>query len=201
MSETFSEADLEPSDEERRAERRALVDRAAAIVAAIAAGFVPGGLVALGACAAPFVFRMTPAPMSGNAMGAAFARFDRIALACAGLALLSEIVRTAVGRRRARSGLARGRRLAAIALAGSIAYGGMYITPAILELHRAGVTRSAPGAGARLEAIHQRAGTLGKLEALLAASLVALHILTLPRPRPGDDEDDASAPLPPGPRQ
>lgn len=200
MNDTFTAADLEPSEEDRRAARRALVDRVAAICAAVAAGFIPGGLVALGACAAPFVFRMTPAPMSGDAMGAAFARFDRIALACAGVVLLSEIVRTAVGRARARAPLARIRRLAAVGLAGAIAYGGMVVSPAILELHRSGVSRNVGEAGTRLEAVHQRASTLGKVEALLAAGLVAMHILTLPRPRPEDDEDEASAPLPPGPR-
>lgn len=200
MSDTFTAADLEPSDEERQRARRALVDRVAAILAAIAAGFVPGGLVALGACAAPFVFRMTPAPMSGDAMGAAFARFDRIALGCAGVVLLAEIARTYVGRARARTPLARVRRLAAVALAGAIAYGGMVVSPAILELHRTGVSRNVGEAGARLEAVHQRASTLGKVEALLAAALVAMHVLTLPRPRPDDDEEEAAAPLPPGPR-
>ncbi len=203
MSDTFTAADLEPSSGERRAARRATVDRVAAIMAAIAAGFVPGGLVALGACAAPFVFRMTPAPMSGDAMGAAFARFDRIALACAGVVLLAEIVRTYVGGVRARTPLARVRRLAAVALAAAIAYGGTYVSPAILELHRSGAARNVGEAGAQLEAIHQRASTLGKVEALLAAGLVALHIVTLGRPRPEDDDDDegdAAAPLPPGPR-
>jgi len=201
VSETFSAADLEPSDKERRAGRRALADRLAAIFAAIAAGFVPGGLVALGACAAPFVFRMTPAPMSGDAMGAAFARFDRIALACAGVVLLAEIVRTYVGGARARTPIARVRRFAAVGLAAAIAYGGMFVSPAILELHRSGVSRSVGEAGSRLEAVHERASALGKVEALLAAALVALHIVTLPRGRPEDeDEDDVAAPLAPGPR-
>ena len=57
--------------------------RLAAAVGALAAGVWVGGMVALGACAAPFVFRMTPAPYSGDAMGAAFARFDQIALGAA----------------------------------------------------------------------------------------------------------------------
>lgn len=201
MNDTFTAADLEPSDADRRAARRAGVDRGAAILAAVAAGFIPGGLVALGACAAPFVFRMTPAPMSGDAMGAAFARFDRIALGCAGVVLLAEIARTFVGRARARKPLARVRRLAAVALAGTVAYMGMVVSPSIIELHRTGAQRSVGDAGARLEAVHQRASTLGKVEALLAIGLVAMHVLTLPRPRPEDDEDDeAPAPLAPGPR-
>ena len=50
--------------------------------------------MALGACAAPLVFEMTPAPFSGDAMGAAFARFDQIALGAAVVLLGAEVART-----------------------------------------------------------------------------------------------------------
>lgn len=202
MSETFTEADLEPSDDERRAAGRQRADRIAACVAAVAAGVLPGGLVALGACAAPFVFRLTPAPWSGDAMGAAFARFDRIALACVGAVLFAEIVRTWLARRRrSRQMLPRVRRIAAVLLAGAVAYQGMVVTPAIMGLHRAGAERGVGDAGQRLESVHARASALGRAEAALAIAVVVLHILTLSRPRPEDeDEDDAPAPLPPGPR-
>ncbi len=204
MSETFSEADLEPSDDERRAASRQRTDRVAACFAAVAAGVLPGGLVALGACAAPFVFRLTPAPYSGDAMGAAFARFDRIALACVGVVLFAEIVRTWLARRRrARQMLPRARRIAAVLLAGAVAYQGMVVTPAIMGLHRGGAERGVGDAGQRLEAIHARASGLGRAEAALAIAVVVLNVLTLSRPRPeddDDDDDDAPAPLPPGPR-
>jgi hypothetical protein len=201
MSETFSEADLEPTDEERRAGRRQQADRAAACVAAVAAGVVPGGLVALGACAAPFVFRLTPAPWSGHAMGAAFSRWDRVALGCAAVVLLAEIVRTYLARRKARRPAARVRRMAGVLLAGAIAYQGMVVTPAIVDLHAGGAERGVGDAGQRLEAIHDRASVVGRVQAALAVLVVVLHVLTLSRPRPEDEDDDeAAAPLPPGPR-
>src|SRR5690349_17847506 len=106
----FTEADLAPSPEELRATRRALADRIAASVAALSAGIWIGGMLALGACAAPFVFRMTPAPFSGDAMGAAFARFDRIAIGASVLILGAEVIRTMVSGRRARTLAARIRR-------------------------------------------------------------------------------------------
>src|SRR5580693_6128021 len=90
----FSASDLEPDTEEVQATRRALVERVATTVAVLAAGVWVGGMTALGACAAPFVFRLTPAPYSGDAMGAAFARFDQIALGAAALLLGAEVTRT-----------------------------------------------------------------------------------------------------------
>ena len=58
--ERFTEADLQPSEEDRRARARDLVDRIAATVAVVCAGSLFGGLVALGACAAPIVFAKVP---------------------------------------------------------------------------------------------------------------------------------------------
>ena len=69
MSETFSESDLEPSAEETASKRREVAERAAVVVAVLSAGLIVGGMLALGACAAPMVFQLTPAPFSGNAMG------------------------------------------------------------------------------------------------------------------------------------
>jgi hypothetical protein len=194
----FSEADLQPTPEERRANFCILLDRGAAALAALAAGVWAGGMVALGACAAPFVFALTPAPFSGDAMGAAFARFDGIALGAAVLVLGAEVARTWVAGTRGRSLFARARRIAAIAAAVAAAHVGLSLTPAILELHQAGVRRGVGAEGARLDEIHRRAEALGKVEVALAAALVVLHVLTLPARRPEDD-DDAPAPLPPGP--
>lgn len=199
----FTEADLEPSPEERRAARRALVDRVAASVAVLAAGATIGGMVALGACAAPFVFRMTPAPFSGEAMGAAFARFDQIALGAAVVLLGAEVARTWAAGRRGRTLAARARRMAAMLLAGAAALMGLTITPKINDLHRAGARRGEGEQGVVLEALHRRAELIGRAEVLLGAAVVVLHIFTLGARRPEDDEDDedeAFAPLPPGPR-
>jgi uncharacterized membrane protein len=202
MSEQFTAADLAPSPDERNAHRRALLERAAAATAVIAAGVWMGGMIALGACAAPFVFRLTPAPFSGDAMGAAFARFDQIAIGASAVILGSEVVRTVVARRRGRALTARIRRFIAIGLACAATYLGLVVTPRIQELHRAGAVRNQGAGGQELNRIHRQAELLGRLEVALGCVLIVLHIFTLPAHRPEeseDDEEDAPAPLPPGP--
>jgi putative copper export protein len=194
----FSAADLGPSDEERRAARRALADRVAAALATLAAGIWVGGMVALGACAAPFVFKLTPAPFSGEAMGAAFSRFDSIALGAAVVILGCEVVRTwAAGRRRTIA--SRIRRVVAIVMAASAAYIGLALTPQIMAMHRAGVSRNRGEQGVELERIHKRAEMFGKIEVVLGAALVGLHVFTLGARRPEDEDDEALVPSPPGP--
>ncbi len=204
MSENrFSAADLEPSDDERRADLRALADRVAAAVAVLAAGAWVGGMVALGACAAPMVFRIVPAPFSGDAMGAAFARFDQIALGAAVVLLGAEVARTWAAGARARTVAARVRRFAAVLIAAGAAYGGLSLTPHILALHRAGAQRGVGPDGAELDRTHKTAELVGKVETGLGALLVVLHVFTLAAPRPGEDdgEDSYTAPAPPGPSE
>ena len=202
MSESrFSAADLEPSDDDRRAILRAQVDRVAATFAVLAAGVSVGGMVALGACAAPFVFSLTPAPHSGYAMGSAFARFDHIALGAAVVLLAAEVARTWAAGGRARLVPARVRRIAAFVMAACAAYIGLVLTPQINDLHRSGVKRGVGAAGVVLETIHHRAELVGKIETGLGVALIALHVFTLALRRPEDDDDDYAEPLPPGPRE
>ncbi|AUX26644.1 hypothetical protein SOCEGT47_072140 [Sorangium cellulosum] len=198
----FSEADLAPSPEERAASRRHLIDRVAASAAALAAGAWAGGMVALGACAAPFVFRLAPAPFSGDAMSAAFARFDQLALGAAVILLGAEVARTWAAGRRGASGAARVRRALAMVMAGCAAYVGLALTPRITELHREGARRGEGALGVELERVHRHAELAGRAEVFLGATLVVLHVFTLGARRPEDDDEDdeAVAPLPPGPR-
>jgi hypothetical protein len=196
----FSAADLEPGPEEKRAARADAADRVAAALAVLAAGVIVGGMVALGACAAPFVFRLTPPPFNGDAMAAAFARFDRIAIALSALLLACEVVRTFVGGRRGRTLGARARRLSGVLLAMAVAYVATTLTPRIAELHKGGASRGVGDAGQELDRVHKRAEAVGKAEVGLAVALVLLHVLTLRARRPADDDDlDAPAPAPPGP--
>lgn len=199
MSDTFSEADLEPSPATRSARRRDLIDRGAGTVGAIAAGTIAGGMLALGACAAPAVFKLAPAPFSGNAMGDAFARFDRVAIGAACIALAAEVVRTFLARG-SRPGLAaRIRRLVGIALASCVALMGLSLSPSIIDLHLQGAQRGEGELGAKLDAIHKRAETVGKLEVALGFALVGLHLFTVRQGKPEDDDEKALGPLPPGP--
>jgi len=196
--ERFTAADLEPTGREKAAILRGHVDRGAAIVAVLALGVVVGGLLALGACAAPFVFRMVPAPDSGNAMGAAFARFDQVSIGAAVVLLAAEIARTWAAGARARQALARVRRILAFFMAACAVYIGLGLTPHINALHHEGVQRFVGPRGAELEAVHRLAELVGKAEMALGVALVALHVLTIPARRPEDDEDDDAEPLPPG---
>lgn len=204
MNETrFTAADLEPSDEEKQAARRLAVDRTAATLGALAAGIWVGGMIALGVCAAPFVFRMTPDPFSGDAMGAAFARFDQIALGAAVVLLGAEVARTWASGPGGRGILPRVRRMTAFAMAACAAYIGLSLTPRISELHRSGVRRGFGPEGEVLEQVHKRAEAIGKAEVVLGVALVALHVFTLRARRPEDDLEDldpSPGPLPPGPR-
>lgn len=202
MSDTFTEADLAPDPEEQSAARRAIAERAAATVAVLATGIYLGGLVALGACAAPMVFRITPAPFSGDAMGLAFARFDQIAIGASVLALGSEVVRTWAAGPRGRTLGPRLRRLCAIAMAAATAYVGLSLTPRINELHHQGVRRGEGPQGQLLDVTHRQAELVGKVGMVFGLGLVVLHVFTLRVRRPEDEDDeDAPAPLPPGPRQ
>ncbi len=196
----FTAADLEPSDDDKRAARRALVDRVAASVAVLVTGVWIGGMIALGACAAPFVFEMTPAPMSGYAMGAAFARFDQIAIGAAVVLLGAEVARTLVAGRRSRTLAARARRLAAVLMALGAVYTGLRITPRITTLHHEGARRGLGEGGAELERIHRSAELIGKAVTLAGVVVITLHVFTLGLKKPEEDDDDAPGPLPPGPR-
>lgn len=194
----FSEEDLAPSEDDLRAARLSTIERAATAVAVLAAGVLVGGMVALGACAAPFVFQLTPAPFSGDAMGAAFARFDQIAIGAAVIVLGCEVVRTWIGRRDPRTVWPRIRRVAAILLAICAAYIGAILSPRINDLHKAGVRRGEGAQGQELEATHQRAETVGKTEVVLGVVVVLLHVMTLRTRRAEDDEDWGPSPAPPG---
>lgn len=197
MSETFSEADLAPSAEERRAKVALYADRAASTVAVLSTAAIVGGLVAMGACAAPFVFKLTPAPQNGDAMGAAFARFDRIAIGACLALLAAEGVRTFIARNLPRSAIARVRRLVSIGFSACVVYVAATITPAILDLHHAGAIRGEGDQGARLAELHGRAELAGKVEAVLGLLIVTLHVFT-PKRRPEDEDYFVAAPGAPG---
>lgn len=203
-NETFSEADLAPPEWEVRARRRARIDRGATFVAVLALGLWSGGLISLGVCAAPMVFGMTPYPYSADAMGAAFARFDSIAIGCAVFALGAEAVRTYLELgRRGRPGelrLGRVRRMAAVVAAGLAILSGTSFTPEILRLHHAGVRRNVGAEGARLEVVHKRTEAVAKLILALAVVAMALHVGTARSARDEEEDEVAPAPLPPGPR-
>lgn len=149
------------------------VDLAGAIAGVLAASLWLGGLLALGAIAAPIVFQVVPAPTSGDAMTQVFARFDRVALACAAIVGVAEAVRARAG------GVARldvARIASAVVATGCAFVIAVQISPTIAALHVDGAIRGIGPLGEQLDRAHDWATRLGKVEALALAILVALHV-------------------------
>ena len=157
--------------------------RVLSAVASLAIALWLGGLVALGALAAPVVFAIVPLPTSADAMTVVFRRFDLLAMACAAVALGCEagggFVR-ALGRSPG-SGGDRARfvdhaRVAATALAAAAAaVEGASVSPRIAALHAGGAIRGVSDAGRELARLHDLAELLGKSEVVLLALVVALR--------------------------
>ena len=153
-------------------------ERAATVVAVMALAVWMGGLVVLGACAAPIVFKMVPAPTSGEAMGAVFRRFDLFAIASAVIVLGCEAVRIWV-RDGAATTAERLRGLLAVTAAGAAIYGGVELSPSIVALHVAGAVRGFGESGVKLERLHDLAEAVAKVEVSVGFILLALHVTTL----------------------
>ncbi|HEY3593880.1 MAG TPA: DUF4149 domain-containing protein, partial [Polyangiaceae bacterium] len=141
--------------------------RVAAIVAVVALALWIGGLVALGAFAAPLVFGRVPAPWSGDAMGAVFRRFDALAMTSAVIVLACEALRlwaAPIARSGPPSVRDRARGLFAIVASLAAIYSGAAVSPKIVALHAAGAVRGVAEAGIELERLHRIAETMGKIE-------------------------------------
>lgn len=144
-----------------------------ATVEILAIAFWAGGLGVLGAIVAPTIFGVVPAPTSADAMTLVFRRFDRVAMACAAVALLGE---ASLALRSGKPSRTDAVRVAIVALAAALAIGqGVWLSPAIEALHREGTIRGQGPAGVELDRTHRiaEAGGKGQL-ALLVASLVLI---------------------------
>jgi uncharacterized membrane protein len=157
-----------------------LREQRAATVAVMALAIWIGGLVALGACAAPLVFKIVPAPTSGAAMGAVFRRFDVIAISCAVVVLGCEAVRIWV-REGSATNAERLRGLLAVIAAGAAIYGGVELSPSIVALHAAGAVRGFGENGVALDRIHDLAEVVAQVEVTVGFFLLALQVATLTR--------------------
>jgi hypothetical protein len=152
--------------------------RVVSVVALLAIAVWLGGLVALGALAAPVVFSIVSLPTAADAMTVVFRRFDLVAMTCAALILVSEATR-ALGGRLGRIDVARVA-VCAVAAAAAVVEG-TQVSPRIAELHAAGVSRGLSAAGLELAHLHGLAELLGKAQVLLLGLAVALHVAALSR--------------------
>jgi hypothetical protein len=151
-----------------------IVRLVAASLALLAAGVWLGGLLVLGAIVAPVVFREVPAPSSADAMVIVFTTFDKLAMTCAAVIAVAEVVRfrTDPPKTIARIDVVR---LATLAVAGALAVvQGVWLSPAIVSLHRDGAVRGLGPLGERLDRIHAWSETCGKTESVLLIALVVL---------------------------
>lgn len=146
------------------------------ILALVSIALWVGGMIALGAIVAPVVFNMVPSPTSADAMTVVFRRFDKVAVACIVTVLLTEAVQAIVRRPLGRIDVAR---MTLTVLGGAlVVWQATVISPEIEALHVAGAIRGLGEAGLRLEATHKLAELGGKLQALCAVVLIALHVMT-----------------------
>jgi len=149
--------------------------------AILALGTWVGGMLALGAIAAPVVFGMVPAPTSADAMTVVFRTFDKLAVGCVVVALAVEAALAAMKDRKVtRVDVARGV-LTMLAAACAIVTAS-FVSPRIEALHRSGAIRGFGPPGEELNAIHTMAERLGKAGLVLAIAIIALHVASLGRP-------------------
>jgi uncharacterized membrane protein len=153
------------------------VRHTSSIVALLAAAVWLGGLVALGAVAAPIVFSRVSLPQSADAMSAVFRRFDAVAMTCAGLVMATEVARRLAGPRFAR--LDHARALTSLLAAVIAVIEGGSVSPRIAALHAAGAVRGANAAGLELARLHDLAEAFAKAEVTLLAVAIVLHVLSL----------------------
>lgn len=140
-----------------------------------------GGLTILGAIVAPVIFRNVPTPSAADAMTLVFRRFDKIAMACAGIVLAVEAWRSfsRVDGPRTKLDVAR---IAVAAIAAALAVGqGIVISPKIAALHEAGAIRGLEALGRQLEATHTLAENDAKAQLVFLIALVALNAIGLAR--------------------
>jgi hypothetical protein len=138
-----------------------------------------GGLVALGAVAAPVVFGTIPMPGAADAMTMVFRRFDTVAMTCAAIALVCEATFVVKGGRVGRPDVFRG---ASVTLAAALAIGeGVWLSPAIDALHRRGAVRGLGEAGMALERTHRLAESAGKGQLLLLLVAIVLVVVKVAR--------------------
>jgi uncharacterized membrane protein len=158
--------------------------RITASLAILASSLWLGGMLTLGAIAAPVVFHVVPAPTSADAMTVVFRRFDLVAMSAAVVVLVAEALR-GLGRQRMTK-LDAARLTTAVAAAGLAIVEGTWLSPTIEALHRAGAVRGFGELGLELEAKHHLAELNGKAQALLLAGLIVMHVATAARGGDGE---------------
>ena len=155
--------------------RSAVVALAAEVIATLAVALWLGGILALGAFAAPEVFGQLPRETAGSVMGTIFAKFDRLVLVVAGVLVFAEAVRVLTEGVPGRLGLAR--LIMAGALVALALTSALWLGPSINEMFENGIRRGVGDAGAEMDRLHHLAELLGKVAFLCATAWLTLGII------------------------
>jgi uncharacterized membrane protein len=159
------------------------LQRATAVVELLAVAVWLGGLIALGAIAAPVVFSIVAFPSNADAMTVVFRHFDRVAMACAAVVLAAEATRALA---RVTFAVLDRVRAGAGALAAALAVlEATSISPRIAALHAGGALRGVGSAGMQLARLHDVAEWCGKAELVLLGAVIVLEVVALSAPRRG----------------
>jgi hypothetical protein len=151
--------------------------RATAMVGLLAVAVWLGGLLALGAIAAPVVFSTIAMPASADAMTVVFRRFDSVAMACAAAVMAAEATRALA---RVRFAPVDHVRAGASVLAAALAvFEGVRVSPRIAALHASGAVRGLGDAGMELARLHDVAELCGKSEVALLVAVVVAQVIAL----------------------
>lgn len=157
-----------------------VVRRVATSLALLALSLWMGGLIALGALAAPVVFSTVPLPLSADAMTLVFRRFDLVAMGSAAVVLGTEAVAMVARLSYRRVDRAR---VAVLVVAAALAVlQGMHLSPRIAALHAAGALRGMGPAGRELSRLHDLAEACGQGQLVLLATAIVLHVVALSSP-------------------
>jgi hypothetical protein len=154
------------------------------------------GWVVLGAIVAPVQFRTVPSPYAAEAMTTIFRRFDTIALACAAVVWMTDVLLGNGGDSRLRVAK---RSLAALATI-ALLLEAFLIAPRIEDLFRAGAIRGLGPEGETLNAWHRAAEGAGKLQVLALVILLALELVELATAKAEAAAPSTSAGSPTAPR-
>jgi hypothetical protein len=199
--ELFTDADLEPTAEERRAVWRRRLDLASSLIGLGAIALWAGTIAAVRWCAIPALGATLPAALGSTLLAAIHSRADGIGIGCGAVLLGSEVGRLFVQAEARRAVGPRLRRLVAIFAAGAAAYLGLGLSPARDRAAQGGGPQGFGPQGSEAALLARRSEQLRLGELVLLGLLLGLQLATA-RGRPDRDqqEPEAEAPLPPGPR-
>lgn len=158
-----------------KSRRLAHVGVAVEVVATLAVALWLGGMLALGAFAAPEVFGQLEREVAGPVMGAIFAKFDRLVLVLVAVLGVCEGIRALL--EGVRGKLAIARLVTAVALIGLALTSALWLGPSINELFEQGVRRGVGEAGVEMERLHNLATALAKAAFAFATAWLALGII------------------------